>query len=230
MEDKINVFLIDDENIFLVALETLLLQEGSFQVIQKATSGEAVLNEVKYLSAILEADVITLDIRMPGKGKQVGINGIEVAKSLKEQFPHTKILILSSYSKIEFIKTLLLIGIEGYLVKGADEDDLIDALKSIASGDTFFGKEVSKTIALSQKRMLAYTHPESIVITKREKQIIELIAEGLTTQEIADNIHLAVNTINTHRKRIREKTGAKNAIGILRFGLRTGIVKDFDLY
>ena len=220
MEHTIKVLIADDHQMILDGLKSLLTQDDQIEVIGEAKTGEEVITKAK---SALELDVLILDINMPGK------DGIEVSKELKSSFPEIKILVLTMYNRPEFIKNLLEVGINGYILKNAGKKELIRAIKQLASGESYFGPEITKVIIDSYQKNRVFNNPLSIELTDREKEIIRLIAEGLSSQEIADSLFISTHTVNTHRKNILSKLDVKNVAGIIRFGIQAGIVRGFDL-
>lgn len=217
--DRIKVLIADDHQMILDGLRMLLSQDESIEVIDEALDGEAVIEKVKWAE---ELDIIILDINMPKK------DGIEVTKILKSSYPEVKILIVTMYSRKEFVKNLVEAGVDGYILKNAGRDELLTAVKSLANGEPYYGKEITKIIMKSYQKDRVFDNVMDIELTEREKDIIRLIADGLNTTEIAEKLYLSTHTINTHRKNILNKLHVKNSAGVIRFGIQTGIVKAFD--
>lgn len=217
--DKIKILIADDHQMILDGLRLLLSQEDGFEVIGEALNGEEVIEKTKRAQ---ELDIIVLDINMPEK------DGIEVTKELKATFPEIKILIVTMYNRPEFIKNLMETGVDGYILKNSGKDELIRAVKSLSKGEPYYGKEITKTIMKSYQKNRIFDSPLEIEISEREKDIIRLIADGLSTAEIGEKLFLSPHTINSHRKNILNKLNVKNSAGVIRFGIQTGIVKAFD--
>lgn len=218
--DNIKILLADDHQIILDGLRMLLDQEEGIEVIAEVTDGEQVITEARKAQ---ELDIILLDINMPKK------DGIEVTKLLKTEFPEIRILIMTMYNRKEFIHNLIEAGVDGYILKNSGKKELVSALHALAKGEPYFGKEITRTIMKSYQKSRIFDSPMEIEITSREKEIIQLISEGLNTIEIGEKLFLSMHTVNTHRKNILSKLNVKNSIGVIRFGIQTGIIKGFDL-
>ncbi|MBV6646847.1 MAG: response regulator transcription factor [Cyclobacteriaceae bacterium] len=218
--DKIKVLIADDHEMILDGLRLLLEQQEDIEVIAESYNGSEVLSAIEKVE---ELDVAILDINMPEK------DGIETTQEIKKKFPEVKVLILTMYNRKEFIKNLMEAGTDGYILKNSGKEELVKAIRSLAKGEPYFGKEITKTIMKSYQKNKIFDSPLDIELTEREKDIIKLVAEGLSTQEIADQIFLSAHTVNTHRRNILNKLNVKNSAGMIRYGIQTGIVRDFDL-
>ena len=218
--DTIKLLIADDHGMILDGYRAMLENFPEFEIIDSATTGKEVISKTKRM---VELDIIILDINMPE------MDGIEVATALKASNPEIKILIVSMYHRKEFIKSLMEVGVDGYVLKNAGLDELEKALRALAAGEPYYSKEVTHTVMKSYQKRKIFDSPLDIDITDREKEIIVAISEGLSTHEIADKLFLSHHTINSHRKSILSKLEVKNVAGIIRFGIQTGIVKGFDL-
>ncbi len=218
--DNIKILIADDHQIILDGLRLLLNQEEGIKVIAEVTDGEQVINEARKAQ---ELDVILLDINMPK------LDGIEVTRLLKTEFPEISILIMTMYNRKEFIRSLIEVGVDGYILKNSGKKELLSALQALSKGEPYFGKEITRTIMKSYQKSRVFDNPMEIELTSREKEIIQLIGDGLNTAEIGEKLFLSTHTINTHRKNILSKLNVKNSVGVIRFGIQTGIIKGFDL-
>ncbi|MCE7990974.1 MAG: response regulator transcription factor [Roseivirga sp.] len=220
-QDSIKILIADDHEMIIEGMKLMLNQVPDFEVVAEAYDGEKVIEIVK---SIHELDLVILDINMPKK------DGIEVAKQLKEEFPEVKILIVSMYNRPEFIKNLIAIGVDGYVLKNSGKKELHQAIRSLMQNEPFYGKEITKTVIKSYQKKKVFDSPLDIEVTEREKDVIRLIADGLNSAEIAEKLFVSSHTIDTHRKNILSKLQVKNSAGVIRFGIQTGIVKGFDLF
>lgn len=218
--DRIKILVADDHQIIIDGVKLMLSNEDDFEVVAEALDGEEALRITK---TIAELDLIILDINMPKK------DGIAVASELKAEFPEVKILILSTYNQPEFIKNLIAIGVDGYLLKNTGQAELFKAIRSLMKGEPYYGKEITKTVIKSFQKNKVFDSPLDIEVSEREKDVIRLIAEGLNTSEMADKLCISTHTIDSHRKNILSKLEVKNSAGVIRFGIQTGIVKGFDM-
>ncbi len=218
--DNIKILIADDHQMILDGFRMLLDQEEGLEVIAEAMDGEQVIEEARKAQ---ELDVIILDINMPKK------DGIEVTKILKTEFPEVSILIVTMYNRKEFIRNLMEVGVDGYILKNSGKKELVNAINALSQGEPYFGKEITRTIMKSYQKNRIFDSPMEIELTSREKEIIQLIGEGLNTNEIGERLFLSAHTVNTHRKNILSKLNVKNSVGMIRFGIQTGIIKGFDL-
>jgi len=217
--DKIKVIIADDHQMILDGLRLLLSQDKTIEVIDEALDGEEVIAKVKGAE---ELDIVILDINMPRK------DGIEVTKILKSSFPEVKILIVTMYSRKEFVKNLVEAGVDGYILKNAGREELLLAVHSLAKGEPYYSEDITETIMKSYQKSKVFDNPLEIEMTEREKDIIRLISDGLSTSEIGEKLYVSAHTVNSHRKHILSKLHVKNSAGVIRFGIQTGIVKGFD--
>ena len=216
----VKLILADDHRIFLDVIEALLMTEPGIEILAKVQNGQQVLETVDNES---EIDLMILDINMPV------IDGIEITKMIKQKYPEIKVLILSMYKKSEFIKTLISAGADGYILKNSEKQVLLEAISTLISGERFFSNEIQESIIDSFTSKQFSKDIEIVELSEREKEVVQLIVQEKSTAEIADILHLSQHTINSHRKSILNKLDVKNAAGIFRYALQTGIVKGFDL-
>ncbi len=206
--NKIKVIIADDHQIVIDGLKSILVQEKNIEVIGEALNGKDALS-------ILEkedVDVAILDIEMPL------LSGIEVTKIIKEDFPNVKVLILSMYNTEKFVHNVIEIGADGYILKNKGKEELALAIKYIMEGDEYFGREVEKTFRASQKRK--NNESKNVKLTKREIEVLKLIAQGNTTPKISDKLCIAHSTVETHRRNLIEKTGVEGGSkGLVRYAL-----------
>lgn len=211
--NKIKIIIADDHTMFLQGVDSMLKNEDSIKIIGKATNGQEVL-------AILEnkeANIVVADISMPK------MDGIDLTKELKKKYPEIKILVLSTHSNPQMIAKLIRIGADGYLLKNAEKEELVNAIQSIYNGDSYFSKEVEEIH--SNHRLKLKNNISSITeLSRREIEILKLIAQELTAQEIADKIFISMNTVNTHRRNLLSKLNVKNTAGLVKYAVENGLV------
>jgi len=203
------ILLADDHPIVVEGLKNLLKEEDSIQIVGEAFDGNAVLLQL----GEEEIDLVILDIEMPGK------DGIEVSKIIKAQYPDVSILILSHHSKLEFINHMLQLGVEGYMLKKSTPKDLLYAIKEIAKGDIYFHDEVLKKHIHNLQKPVTQ---EKVRLTKREIEILKLIADDHTTAEISAKLYIAESTVETHRRHLIKKTQVNSSLGLVRYAIRNG--------
>ena len=217
---KNKIIIADDHELILDGMSALLGKDPNVEIIATAKNGQEVLDLVKNSD---EVDIIILDINMPI------LDGIEVTKSIKLDYPDIKILILSMYKRSEFIKNLIKAGADGYILKNAGKAALLEAIETLSKGGRYFSKEVLDTVIDSFTEERESKNLALVELSEREKEVVRLIVAEKSTAEIAEVLHLTSHTINSHRKSILNKLDVKNAAGIFRYALQSGIVKGFDL-
>jgi two-component system nitrate/nitrite response regulator NarL len=208
--EKIKLFLLDDHQIMLDGMRSLLHDDDVFAIVGDATRGDHALKEI----ALCHPDIVVTDISMPG------MNGIEFTKQLRQQNPQVKILVLT-VSAAEFnISELLKNGVSGYVLKNAGREELRKALMKISRGEKYFSSEVAEGI-VNLKTTGAESH-----LTVRELEVLNLVAKEFSNQQIAEKLFISERTVESHRKNIFRKTGAKSIVGLIRFAIDNGLVKD----
>lgn len=210
--NTIKLLVADDHKILLEGIVALLKAEDSFNVASTASNG----NEVIDCISKEDYDVCLLDINMPG------MDGMEAARIIKEKKPATKIIMLTTYNDKEIIAELVHIGVSGYLLKNSGKQELTEAIKKVMSGRYYFSAEVEDIIinGLSGKKT-----NDTLLLTDREKEIVQLLAREFTNDKIAAQLHISYRTVETHRKNIMQKTKAHNLAGLLRYAYENALVK-----
>lgn len=210
---RINLLIADDHTMFLQGIVSLLEQESEIDIVGKANNGIEALNIIKQ-EAI---DLIILDISMPE------MDGIELSKILKKEYPEIKILVLSTHSNVNIISRLIRIGVNGYLLKNAEKSELLEAIYSIIEGNNYFSEETEEKYLANQfkieKQVSTLTE-----LSSREKEILVLIAHEYNTAEIAEKTFISLNTVNTHRRNLLSKLNAKNTAGLVKYAVENGLV------
>ena len=214
--DPIRLLIADDHQIIIDGIKSLLEDEDWLKVIGEAGNGRAVLDFLK----VLTPDVILMDIDMPV------LNGIEATKLIKEKFPHVKVIILSMHNESGLIKTLLKTGADGYVLKNADRSELLEAIKMVSGGKSYFSADVTRSLAVGDENPGSGLHKENKVadLTTREIEILKLIAEGYSNKEIGDKLFISHRTVDTHRTNLMKKLDVNNVAGIIRFAISNGFI------
>ncbi|MEO0470018.1 MAG: response regulator transcription factor [Bacteroidota bacterium] len=205
----ISLLLADDHTMFREGLLSLLEHEEDLEVLGEAKEG----GEVMRLLAKHEIDVLILDLEMPG------MDGFETMKTIRKTGNSVKILVLSSHKKPQFIRNAVQSGANGYLPKDAGKQLLLTTIRQIHQQGNYFPPELAQIIVESLQQPKALSN-----ISTREKEVIQLIADGLTTKEIAEKLHLSKYTIESHRQNILLKLGVKNSMELVRYAIRKGWV------
>ncbi|MEQ8689200.1 MAG: response regulator transcription factor [Imperialibacter sp.] len=208
----IKVLIADDHHLMVDGIKSLLDDVEGLEIVGVANDGE----ETMVFVSRKPVDVILLDLQMPK------MNGFQVAEQIKKKYPAIRILVLTMYDKPGFIRELLESGVDGYVLKNTGKEELVEGIKTVNNGEKFFSKEVSGIFYDSFRK----EKDENTFLTTREIEIIKLIAQELTSQEIADKLFLSHFTVDTHRRNIINKLGVKNTAGLIRYAYENGY---FDL-
>lgn len=214
----IRILLADDHQMVLDALGFILELQKDMKVVGKASNGVEVLEILKKKAP--DVDITILDVRMPG------MDGVEAAKRIKKVHPKARILMLTGYSEAHFISPLIRIGVSGYMLKDRGEKELVGAVREIAGGKRYFGDSISQALynELNKRgRATLFDPPE---LTRREKGVLQLIAKGKTTLDIAEAFFIAVTTVRKHRQNIMEKTNTHNVVELIRFAEEYGLLEE----
>ena len=211
----IQVILTDDHRLFSDAVAGFFTPDTGITLAGIATSGD----ELLLLLTNKQPHVILLDINMPG------MNGITATSIIRKKYPKIKILIVTMYRSREFIINLYKLGVDGYLLKNSGKEELIEAIKTVYNGGTSFNDDISG-IVLEEKN---YTRPDhfeddKLNFTKREIEIVRLLANGLSTQEVADKLFLSFYTIETHRKNLLNKLNLRNTAELVKYAAQLGLL------
>lgn len=206
---KIKILLVDDHQIIIDGLKSLLKNSDEIVVVAEANNGREALR----ILDILEIDVILMDIDMPV------LNGIDTLKEITNRGYSAKVIILSMHNEAGMIKSLISIGANGYLLKSCAQEELIGAIRKVASGQSCFSTEV--TLSLLNPTQSNQT-TESL--TERETEIIKLIAEGFSNKEIGSKLFISHRTVDTHRTNLMKKLDVSNIAGLISYAIRNGIV------
>jgi len=210
----IRVLLADDHALFRAGIRSLLLAIEGVEIVGEARDGHEALR----LVAAHTPDVLLLDVALPE------LNGIEVAERLRDQ-PGTRVLILSMFANEEFVLRSLRAGAAGYLLKDSSVVELEAALRSVADGGSYLSPAVSgHVLAAYVRRVGQEGAPAEPTLTPRQREVLQLIAEGHGTKDIAARLCLSAKTVETHRAQLMERLGIHDVAGLVRYAIRTGIV------
>ncbi|MEZ5025770.1 MAG: response regulator transcription factor [Chitinophagales bacterium] len=207
--------IIDDHGIVLQGVSNIFSSKKEYK-IQFAINN---ITEAKTSLENTQPQVLFLDINIKGD------DGLEALKVFKKQFPEMKIIMLTSFEETALVKTALRNGANGYLLKDATEQEFLAAVEAVLNGEQYIQKTVQELMlkeAMGQKKDTTYI-PK---LTRREKEILQLIVDEKTTQEIADTLFLSVSTIETHRMNLISKLGVKNVAGLVKLTLERGLLKE----
>jgi two-component system, NarL family, response regulator NreC len=213
---KIRILLADDHTLIRGGLRLIIEQHADLSVVGEAEDGR----QAVALAASLKPDVAVLDIGMPN------LNGIEAAKQITESDSGTAVVVLSMHRDETYILRALKAGVRGYLLKDSAESDLVRAIRSVAERKSFFSPAVSKVLLDDYMQKLKRTGAEDSydLLTPREREILQLVAEGKANKEVAAVLNLSVHTVETHRSNIMEKLKLKSLPDLILYAVRKGII------
>ncbi|MFI5203594.1 MAG: response regulator [Flavobacteriales bacterium] len=211
---NIRVLIVDDHQIFIDGMQALLKQVAGIDVIGGAcTADEAIAKAASH-----QPDVVLMDIQMPDK------DGIEATREIHKTFPAIKIIALTSANESLYIKKMLEVGASGYVLKNIDKDELVTVIKKVFAGEKHLDSAVTNQLITNYSGKTTTSATSLSKLTKREKEILVLIAQGLTDKEIAEKVFLSSLTVITHRKNILSKLGLKNKVELTRFALEHQLI------
>lgn len=216
-KNKIRIVIADDHQLVIDGIKSMLEKE-EMEVVGEARDGQELLEKIE----VLHPDIVLLDINMPR------MDGVEATRRINTLFKEVKVLILSTYDDIRLIKEILKLGAQGYVLKTAPRADLIKAIYTLKDGGTFFSKEISdKVLQNLMKDSIqndGTTPLPPVALTKREREILKYIAMEYSGPEIARELHISVNTVETHRKNLFRKTKSKGTVGLVKYAMKHDII------
>ncbi|TMA55672.1 MAG: response regulator transcription factor [Deltaproteobacteria bacterium] len=213
---KIRVLLVDDHTVVRQGLRRLLESDEEIEIVGEAGDGRTATE----LAQRIHPNVVVMDIALPE------LNGIEATRQIIKRNDGTRVLILTMHADDVYVRQALKAGARGYLLKDSEDLDLLKAIKAIGRGGSFFSPAVSKVLLEGYLGDAAGQDVEDnlALLTDREREVLQLIAEGKTNKEVAALLSVSINTVETHRKHIMEKLDLHNTAEIVRFALRKKIV------
>jgi len=221
MRDIIKVILADDHRIFRKGLKSLLSEKKNIEVLAEADNGDEALEATKKY----KPEIVVMDIAMPK------MDGIEATRQIRDQFPDTEVVILSMHAKKAYIDQVLKVGAKGYVLKDSDEENLLSAIDTVHNGGYYLDSPVADQVLSDyfrdkSKRELK---KQSDPLSERERQVLRLLAEGHSNQEVADTLYISRKTVENHRANIVRKTGIQGQVGLAKYAARIGLI-DLDLW
>lgn len=211
---RIRVALADDHTLVRAGIRALLEATGKVEVVAEAADGR----EALALVLAQRPDVALIDLGMPG------LNGLELARRLAEEAPRTRVIVLSMHADASYVRQALQAGVAGYLAKGASVAELPLAIEAVLRGDTYLSPRVSGAVVEELVRDGPQDPDPLHGLTTRQREILQLIAEGRSTKEIASALDLSVKTVETHRSRIMDRLGIRDVAGLVRLAIRARLV------
>ena len=221
MRDTIKIILADDHRIFRKGLKSLLSEKENIEVLAEADNG----NEALEAARKYKPGIVIMDIAMPK------MDGIEATRQIRERLPDTEVVILSMHAKKAYIDQVLKAGAKGYVLKDSDEENLIAAINTVHNGGYYLDSPIADQVLSDyfrdkSKRDLK---KQSDPLSEREKEVLRLLAEGHSNQEVADILYISRKTVENHRANIVRKTGVQGQVGLTKYAARIGLI-DLDLW
>lgn len=208
---KIRILLADDHGVVRQGFSAILNAQPDMVVIGEAVNGREAVEKARTLNP----DVIVMDVAMPE------LNGIEATRRIQEEAPKSRILALSMHKDAVYVREILRAGARGYLLKDAIDTDFIEAVRAVARGEGYISPAVSEAVLSDYRRHV--TNPIDL-LSSREREVLQMIAEGLINKEIATKLNLSVYTVEAHRGRLMDKLNLHSTSELVRFAIRNGLI------
>ena len=210
----VRVLLAEDHLLVRAGIRALLSAMADMEVVGEVTSGIEALEAV----ASLAPDVVLLDISMHG------MNGLEAARRIAADHPSTRVIMVSMHASEDYVARALRAGAQGYLTKASAAQELERALRAVMAGEQYIDSHISRAALETYLRRLGDDDTERDVLTARQREILQLIAESLGTKEIAFRLGVSTKTVETHRKQLMDRLNIHDVAGLVRYAIRTGVV------
>jgi DNA-binding NarL/FixJ family response regulator len=215
MSHPIRVLLADDHKLVRAGFRAMLATLGNVEVVAESDEGREALELIRKH----KPDIALVDITMPG------LTGLEVAKRVNHELPAVRVIILSMHTTEDYIARAIRAGVSGYLLKNADPVELELAIRAAGKGEMYLSPAVSKSLVDQYARRLTEDEEGDQQLTARQTEILQLIAEGKTTKDIAVELDLSIKTVETHRKDLMDRLGIHDVPGLVRYAIRVGLIK-----
>ena len=210
----ITVMIVDDHQLIIDGLLTLLKDASDIRVLAEANDGPSILKHI----ALQQPDVLIMDVDMPM------MSGRELAATVRKQYPQVQMLALTMHNDRAVIQAMTQAGAKGYLLKNTSQSDLLQAIRKVVKGKSFYSSEVTETL-LSPTPETSSQSASLAVLTEREREILVLIAEGLSNTQIGESLFISPRTVDTHRTNLMKKLAVHNIAGLIRYAYRQGLVE-----
>ena len=211
---SIRVLLADDHALLREGVKALLKLATDIEVVGEAADGQQAVEQCR----LLEPDVVVMDVAMPGLG------GLEATLAIRKERPRTRILVLTQYDDREYVSRFLKAGVSGYVLKNAAGAELIAAIRAVNRGGLVLDPEVAREAVAEPHGAFEEGRDPYELLTDREKQVLRLVAEGLSNKEIATTLDISVKTAMSHRERVMEKLDLHSRTDLIRFAIKRGVI------
>jgi DNA-binding NarL/FixJ family response regulator len=210
------ILLADDHTLVRTGMRLLLETMPGIEVVGEASDGASALRLIEQL----RPDTVLMDLAMPG------MSGTEAVRQVAARFPETRVLVVSMHADEAYVQAALAAGAAGYLLKGADKAELEHAMRQVARGESYLSPAISAAVvaALANASFADAISSPLAALTVRQQQVLQLVAEGLSTKKVAARLGLSIKTVEAHRGAIMNRLGIRDLAGLVRFAVRVGLV------
>tara|TARA_R110001599_G_scaffold84265_9_gene227101 strand:+ start:1542 stop:2192 length:651 start_codon:yes stop_codon:yes gene_type:complete len=215
METPVKIMIVDDHQMFIDGIKSLLRKEKHLQVVSEYLCAEDALEQLKKDTV----DIVVTDISMPG------MSGIEFTRIIKSTYSNLKVLVLSMHNDKEVVGEIMMSEADGYILKNTGKQELIEALTKITDNGTYYSKEIL-SVMVNKVKKERKIEAETNILTDREVKVLELICQEYSSQEIANKLFIGRRTVDTHRQNILQKTKVKTIVGLIKYGIRNGFTSN----
>ena len=217
----IRIYVVDDHSNEQEGLAYLVSLESDISLLGSANTGEQAVEEVRKMEN--KPDVVVMDISLEETEGDEKVDGLLASKRIKRLAPNTKILIFSTGFQRSYVREVIEQGIEGYVIKNAEQGELIRAIRYLHKGEEYYGRQIqSEIVKIVQEKSKGNT---PYGLTPRELQVLEVIVKGLKSEEIGDKLNISINTVHTHRRSIHSKMGVTNVVDLINKAREEGLIK-----
>jgi len=223
MGEKYSILIVDDHPLFREGLKTIIERSNRFEVVAEAGNGKEGLKKTRKF----KPDLVMVDLSLPDT------SGIQLTRDIRNTFSHTKVIIVTMHSKVDYIAEAFQAGANGYVVKESAAEGLMKGLETVLKGEYFLDSAVSsqvvKTLMRNPGKETKISDAQYGTLTAREQEILRVLAEGLSTKEIADKLCISPKTVDNHRANIMNKLDLHSTIDLVRYAAKLGLI-DMDLW